>query len=96
MVTPNWSVQLPGGEYAGDDPNGFMPRDDIVRHLEGYATSFAAPVRERVEVTSLGAAAEGGFTLTMAMRATTKLARRSPSLLGARDPHPRDAGSRPV
>ena len=66
LVTPNWSVQLPGGAYAGDDPDGFMPRDDIVRHLEGYATSFAAPVREGVEVTSLAAAAEGGFTLTMA------------------------------
>ena len=66
LVTPNWSVQLPGGAYAGDDPDGFMPRDDIVRHLEGYATSFAAPVREGVEVTSLAAAAERGFTLTMA------------------------------
>ena len=66
LVTPNWSVQLPGGAYAGDDPDGFMPRDDIVRHLERYATSFAAPVREGVEVTSLAAAPEGRFTLTMA------------------------------
>jgi hypothetical protein len=34
LVTPNWSVQLPGGAYAGDDPDGFMGREDIVRHLE--------------------------------------------------------------
>lgn len=59
LVTPNWTVQLPGGAYAGDDPDGFMPRDEIVRHLESYAASFAAPVREGVEVTSL----EAGFRL---------------------------------
>jgi cation diffusion facilitator CzcD-associated flavoprotein CzcO len=39
LVTPNWSVQLPGGAYGGDDPDGFMPRDEVVRHLESYATS---------------------------------------------------------
>ena len=27
---PNWSVQLPGHPYDGDDPDGFMPRDEIV------------------------------------------------------------------
>jgi putative flavoprotein involved in K+ transport len=64
LVTPNWSVKLPGGAYAGDYPDGFMPRDDIVRHLEAYATSFEAPLREGVEVTSIDAAAEGGFALT--------------------------------
>jgi len=45
LVTPNWTVQLPGGEYAGRDADGFMPRDEIVAHLETYAASFGAPVR---------------------------------------------------
>ncbi len=45
LVTPNWSVQMPGFPYDGDDPDGFMPRDDIVAYLERYAASFAAPVR---------------------------------------------------
>jgi putative flavoprotein involved in K+ transport len=53
LVTPNWTVLLPGGAYAGDDPDGFMPRDAIVAHLESYARSFKAPVRERVAVTAL-------------------------------------------
>ena len=66
LVTLNWAVQLPGGAYAGDDPDGFMPRDDIVRHLEAYAASFAAPVREGVEVSSLDAGLDGGFTPPMA------------------------------
>jgi putative flavoprotein involved in K+ transport len=63
LVTPNWSVQLPGGRYEGADPDGYLPRDEIVAHLEGYAAAFAAPVREGVEVTSLGPAPDGGFLL---------------------------------
>ena len=62
LVTPNWSVQLPGGAYDGEDPDGFMPRDEIVAFFERYAASFEAPVREGVEITSLRAAT-GGFTL---------------------------------
>jgi len=62
LVTPNWTVQLPGGADAGDDPDGYLPRDEIVAHLETYAASFAAPVREGVEVTALRQA-EDGFVL---------------------------------
>jgi putative flavoprotein involved in K+ transport len=53
LVTPNWTVQLPGGEYDGVDPDGYMPRDEVVAHLERYARSFSAPVREAVDVRSL-------------------------------------------
>ena len=53
LVTPNWSLQMPGGEYDGDDPDGFMPRDDIVEHMVRYADSFEAPVREGVSISSL-------------------------------------------
>jgi putative flavoprotein involved in K+ transport len=63
LVTPNWTVQLPGGRYKGDAPDGFMPRDEIVGHLESYAASFGAPVRAGVEVTSTEAAPAGGLLL---------------------------------
>jgi putative flavoprotein involved in K+ transport len=63
LVTPNWSLQLPGHPYDGDDPDGFMPRDDIVRFLERYGASFGAPVREGVEVTALRRLPDGGFAL---------------------------------
>jgi putative flavoprotein involved in K+ transport len=63
LVTPNWYVQLPGHHYRGSDPDGFMPKDDLVAYLEGYAASFAAPVREGVAVAALGSAPGGGFTL---------------------------------
>ncbi len=63
LVTPNWTMNLPGAPYAGDDPEGFVPRDEIVRYLEQYASSFGAPVRGGVSVDSLAAAASGGFVL---------------------------------
>jgi putative flavoprotein involved in K+ transport len=53
LVTPNWTVRLPGFPYQGGDPDGFMPRADVVRHLEQYAASFQAPVRCGVQVTAV-------------------------------------------
>jgi putative flavoprotein involved in K+ transport len=64
LVTPNWSVLLPGGgAYSGGDPDGFMLRDEIVEHLQRYAADFDAPLREGTDVTSLRAAPEGGYLL---------------------------------
>jgi putative flavoprotein involved in K+ transport len=34
LVTPNWTLQLPDFPYDGDDPDGFMPRDEVVAYLE--------------------------------------------------------------
>jgi len=63
LVTPNWTMSLPGAAYAGDDPEGFVPREDIVRYLEQYASAFGAPVREGVGVDSLEPGSTGGFVL---------------------------------
>src|SRR6266508_1159866 len=63
LVTPNWTVRLPGRHYQGTDPDGFMTRDEIVAYLWGYADAFAAPLREGVEVVSLAVARDGGFRL---------------------------------
>lgn len=64
LVTPNWSVQLPGYPYDGSDPDGFMLRDEIVAYLERYAASVSAPVREGVNVNSLELARGGGFNVS--------------------------------
>ena len=53
LNTPDWFLQLPGGEYDGDDPDAFAPLAEVIEYLEGYARSFAAPVRENVEVLAL-------------------------------------------
>jgi putative flavoprotein involved in K+ transport len=61
VIAPNWSVALPGLPYQGDDPDGFMARDEVVTYLEGYAASFGAPVREGSRVVAVEAATGGGF-----------------------------------
>ena len=53
LVTPNWMTQLPGFPYQGEDPDGFLPHDDIVLTLERYAQSFRAPLRCGVQATSV-------------------------------------------
>ena len=53
LVTPNWQCKLPGFDYAGDDPNGFMKKEAIVKYLEDYAASFDPPLRDGVGVTQL-------------------------------------------
>lgn len=63
LVTPNWSVRLPGYSYDGPDPDGFMPRDEIVAFLGSYARHFGAPVREGVAVQSVRSKSSGGFVL---------------------------------
>jgi putative flavoprotein involved in K+ transport len=74
LVTPNWSLQLPGHHYDGDDPHGFMRRDEIVAYLERYAFAFDAPVKEGVEVTRLSRRSNTGFTLeTSAGELTAKI-----------------------
>jgi putative flavoprotein involved in K+ transport len=59
LVTPNWSVQLPGAHYSGPNPDGFMVRDDLVDHMGRWADGFGAPVREGCAVTSLDRDGEG-------------------------------------
>jgi len=66
LVTPNWSVQLPDGRYDGDDPHGYMPRDEIVAYLERYATDVKAPVREGVDVKAIDRDGDGFVLRTSA------------------------------
>ncbi len=63
LVLPNWTLRLPGRPYDGPEPDGYMPRDDLVRYLEEYAQSFQAPVREGINVNSLQSGPDGGFFL---------------------------------
>ena len=63
LVTPNWSMQLPGGQYQGHNPHGFMPKDEIVQHFVRYAEAFNAPVREGVEVFAVDPAGMNRFVV---------------------------------
>lgn len=61
LVTPNWQCMLPGFAYDGDDPKGFMLKDEIVDYVERFAESFDADVHEGVAVKRLAPLAGGGF-----------------------------------
>ena len=53
LVTPNWSFHLPGGGYAGDQPDGYMGRDAIVRRFEDYVRHQDLPVEFGVRADSV-------------------------------------------
>ena len=61
LVTPNWTLSLPGAPYDGDDPEGFVARDEIVAYLERYAAGL--PVRTGVAVNSVEPGDGAGFLL---------------------------------
>src|SRR5215203_1978284 len=50
LISPNWMFRLPGAQYHGANPDGFMSKAEVVTCLEAYAESFAAPVCEGVRV----------------------------------------------
>ena len=65
LVTPNWTLAMPGFPYAGDDPDGFLARADIVRYFDDYAASFNPPVLLDVEVVAVDRDEAGdGFIVT--------------------------------
>jgi putative flavoprotein involved in K+ transport len=59
LVTPNWTIRLPDGHYDGDDPDGYLPRDELVSFFDRYADGIGAPVREGVDVTLLRPTSSG-------------------------------------
>src|SRR6202453_854707 len=44
LLTPNWLTRLPGYDYAGNDPDGYLPAAGVVSTLTQYARLAAAPV----------------------------------------------------
>ncbi|NMO49955.1 NAD(P)-binding domain-containing protein [Actinoplanes sp. TBRC 11911] len=53
LVTPTWSVRLPGLDLGGFDQDAFLPRDATADLFDSYAKSISAPVRTGVEVGKL-------------------------------------------
>lgn len=63
LVTPNFQCRLPGHDYRGDDPDGFMLRDEIIEHVQAFATSFDPPLCEGVSVTEVASDGDAGFVV---------------------------------
>jgi len=59
LLTPNWQTRLPGHDYAGSDPDGYMPVTDVVATITRYARLVGAPVRTATTVHTVRTAPEG-------------------------------------
>jgi putative flavoprotein involved in K+ transport len=64
LVTPNFQVRMPGAEYQGNDPYGFMPLAEIVKYFDDYVHRFDLPVHCSVEVHSVEKTREGYLVRT--------------------------------
>jgi putative flavoprotein involved in K+ transport len=64
LLTPNWLNRLPGYDYAGDDPDGFMDMREVIAFIEGYASRVSAPVVGETTVRSVRAVDDGYDVVT--------------------------------
>lgn len=62
LLTPNWMTRLPGLEYGGDDPDGFLSARGVADLIAGYAEP--APVRTNTEVVSVTPVDDGFEVVT--------------------------------
>jgi putative flavoprotein involved in K+ transport len=63
-LTPNWMTRLPGFQYDGHDPDGFMSVAELIAFLERYAVSSAAPVLTDTAVQSVERSGHGFRVVT--------------------------------
>ena len=63
LLTPNWQSRLPGYQYDGGDPDGYMSMREVVEFISRYAVVAAAPVRTHTTVTSV-TPTDVGYTVT--------------------------------
>jgi putative flavoprotein involved in K+ transport len=61
LVTPNWTVRMPGAEYDGPDREGFMPRDEVAAYFERYVDRFRLPIRYNARVRAIEPMDGGGI-----------------------------------
>ena len=67
LVTPNWQCALPDSPYTGDDPNGFMVKDEIVAYIEAFAKMVDPPIHEGVTVEKITRFDDGTFKVVSSM-----------------------------
>jgi putative flavoprotein involved in K+ transport len=53
LLTPNWQSRLPGLEYDGDEPDGYMTMSEVIEFIDTYAKTAAPPLHTHTTVTSL-------------------------------------------
>ncbi len=53
LLTPNWMSRLPGFQYSGSDPDGYMTMPEVIDYLERYARASGVPLETGTNVVGL-------------------------------------------
>lgn len=53
LLTPNWKTSLPGFDYDGDDPDGYMTMPEVADFIERYAAKTKPPLETLTTVLSV-------------------------------------------
>src|SRR4051794_21523777 len=64
LLTPNWQTRLPGFEYQGNDPDGYMAATEVAEVVAKYAATIGAPVHSETTVRSVRASSSGYDVVT--------------------------------
>ena len=64
LLTPNWQCRLPGFDYRGDDPDGFMSALQVADFIAEYAKVIGAPLMDGTTVTSVRRTDDGYLVTT--------------------------------
>lgn len=59
LLTPNWQTKLPGLDYDGDDPDGYLTVPELIAHIERYASLLDAPIETHTIVESVSRSDDG-------------------------------------
>ena len=51
LLTPNWQSRLPGYQYDGADPDGYMTMREVIDFISRFAVFSGVPVRTHTTVT---------------------------------------------
>lgn len=63
LVTPNWTLQMPGAEYSGPERDGFMSREALIAYFEEYIQRYRVPIQYNTRVESVEQASPGKYHL---------------------------------
>jgi putative flavoprotein involved in K+ transport len=64
LLTPSWLTRLPGLDYDGPDPDGYMTMGEVTGFIERFAAQSGAPVRTGANVTSVRPGGDGYLVTT--------------------------------
>ena len=57
LLSPNWMNGLPGQDYRGNDPDGYMHVSELIENFQRCAASNGAPVQQETQVLSVNGTA---------------------------------------